>query len=244
MKTYGYARVSSKGQTLENQISDLIKAGINDENIFAETVSSRKHQPKRHECFDMLQAGDTLVVTRLDRLGRTSIDLLQCLQALVEKKVAVRCLKDTALDKYLLPNSTNNASQTLLVGILIMFAQFERSMILERANGGRLAWREKNDKCIFYKTNRSEELYGLTEDIILTALILRAAKGIPWRETVYSAVSPELSSKPNFESAAYNLLKRAVRFVERNPSVREKIRCRSYENEVYGLLSENLKIRA
>ena len=91
----GYARVSSAGQSLDIQNEALIAAGC--EKVFAEKVSGRS-TTDRHElaqAIDFVRDGDTLVVTRLDRLARSVGDLHQIIEKLTEKKVAFRCLNQS-----------------------------------------------------------------------------------------------------------------------------------------------------
>ena len=125
----GYARVSTDGQSLEAQQVALKAAGA--ERIFAEkvsgTVADRKALAK---AIAALQAGDVLLVTRLDRLARSTRDLLNTLAAVADKGAGFRSLADPMLD-------TTSAHGRLILAVLGALAEFERSMILARTADGR-----------------------------------------------------------------------------------------------------------
>src|SRR6516164_8575907 len=92
-----YARVSSDGQTLDAQLTSLKAAGA--EKIFAEKVSGAKTDRKQlAKAIAALDAGDVLLVTRLDRLARSTRDLLNVLAAISEKDAGFRSLADAMID--------------------------------------------------------------------------------------------------------------------------------------------------
>src|SRR5260221_10407647 len=126
---YGYARVSTDGQTLDAQITALKAAGA--ERVFSEkvsgTVTDRKALAK---AIAALEAGDVLVVTRLDRLARSTRDLLNVLATIGDKGAGFRSLADTWAD----PTSAHGR---LMITILGGLAEFERSLILARTGEGR-----------------------------------------------------------------------------------------------------------
>jgi DNA invertase Pin-like site-specific DNA recombinase len=125
----GYARVSTDGQTLDSQQSTLRSAGA--EKVFAEkisgTVTDRKALAK---AIAALNAGDVLLVTRLDRLARSTRDLLNVLASISEKGAGFRSLADAMID-------TTSAHGKLIIAVLGALAEFERSMILARTLDGR-----------------------------------------------------------------------------------------------------------
>src|SRR3974390_1050141 len=124
MTIIGYARVSTDGQTLDAQQSALRAAGA--ERIFAEkisgTVADRKALAK---AIAALNAGDVLLVTRLDRLARSTRDLLNVLATISEKGAGFRSLADPMID-------TTSAHGKLIIAVLGALAEFERAMILAR----------------------------------------------------------------------------------------------------------------
>jgi len=83
-RVYGYARVSTVDQSLDMQIAALVKAGVAREHIYSETISGAKRRPRLEALLKGLDPGDTLVVWKLDRLGRSLIDLLKKFEASVD----------------------------------------------------------------------------------------------------------------------------------------------------------------
>lgn len=129
MSVIGYARVSSDDQALDNQLADLKAAGA--ERIFSETYTG-KTQTGREElerCLESLQSGDVLIVTKLDRLARSMMDLTQIVSRLVKANVGFRCLHQSAVD-------TTSITGRLMLNILGAFAEFERELIAERRAEG------------------------------------------------------------------------------------------------------------
>jgi DNA invertase Pin-like site-specific DNA recombinase len=115
----GYARVSTTDQDLSLQINDLKAAGC--EPIFTDKVSGAKsHRPGLDDCLKTLRAGDTLVVWRLDRLGRSMQHLVSVVTDLKARGVGFRSLRDGAID-------TTSASGELIFNIFAALAQFGRS---------------------------------------------------------------------------------------------------------------------
>src|SRR6516164_6450189 len=125
----GYARVSTDGQTLDAQEAALKAAGAN--RVFAEkisgTVTDRKALAK---AIAALNAGDVLLVTRLDRLARSTRDLLNVLASISEKGAGFRSIADAMID-------TTSPHGKLIIAVLGALAEFERSMILARTADGR-----------------------------------------------------------------------------------------------------------
>jgi hypothetical protein len=94
---YGYARVSTDGQSVEAQVRQLTKAGC--KKVFRETASGAKtDRSQLRKALDQLDAGDVLIVTRLDRLARSTRDLLNTLASITDKKAGFRSLGDTWAD--------------------------------------------------------------------------------------------------------------------------------------------------
>jgi DNA invertase Pin-like site-specific DNA recombinase len=94
---YGYARVSTDGQSVEAQVRQLTKAGC--KKVFREVASGAKtDRTQLRRTLAQLVAGDVLMVTRLDRLARSTRDLLNTLAAIADKKAGFRSLGDTWAD--------------------------------------------------------------------------------------------------------------------------------------------------
>ena len=127
-KKVGYARVSKEEQNLQLQLDELKLAGC--ETIFTDKVSgSKNNRVGLAECLDNLQKGDTLIVWRLDRLGRSLGHLISVVNGLKDRGVAFKSLKDGAID-------TTTASGELVFNIFAALAQLERELIRERTNAG------------------------------------------------------------------------------------------------------------
>jgi len=130
MAIYGYARVSTVGQTLEVQKAQLAAAGAT--KVFAEKASAKEaaKRPELERLLDRLEAGDVLVVSKLDRLARSTRDLLNIVHRIDNAGAKFRSLQDAAFD-------TTTPTGKLMLHVLAGIAEFERALILERTNEGR-----------------------------------------------------------------------------------------------------------
>ena len=127
MATVGYARVSSIGQNLDLQLEKLQEYGC--EEIFQEKRSGRTAaRPELNECLRYVRRGDVLVITRLDRLARSTLDLHRILEELQKNKVGFVVL-DQAID-------TTTSAGKLVFGILAAVAEFEVHLRKERQAEG------------------------------------------------------------------------------------------------------------
>jgi len=125
----GYARVSTDGQTLDAQQAALRAAGA--ERVFAEKVSGAQTERKQlAKALATLSQGDVLLVTRLDRLARSTRDLLNVLDAVGKAGAGFKSLADAMID-------TTSPHGKLIIAVLGALAEFERSMILARTTEGR-----------------------------------------------------------------------------------------------------------
>lgn len=124
----GYARVSTLEQNLDLQIEALTKTGCRE--IFTDKVSgSKSERPGLAKCLSALKAGDTLLVWRLDRLGRSMPHLVSVVTELKNRGVGFRSIQDGAIN-------TTTASGELIFNIFASLAQFERELIRERTTAG------------------------------------------------------------------------------------------------------------
>ncbi len=136
-KLIGYARVSTGEQDVQLQLDALKKAGCDEEHIFVDKASgARSDRPGLDACLSLLQSGDTLVVWRLDRLGRSMSHLVTMVEGLLSKKIGFRSLCDGVID-------TTTASGELMFNIFSALAQFERRLIQERTQAGLSAARAR-----------------------------------------------------------------------------------------------------
>ena len=126
---YGYARVSTDGQSIEAQVRQLAKAGC--KKVFREVASGAKtDRAQLRRLLDQLDAGDVLTVTRLDRLARSTRDLLNTLAAITAKNAGFKSLGDTWAD-------TTTSHGRLMLTVLGGLAEFERDLIRARTGEGR-----------------------------------------------------------------------------------------------------------
>lgn len=126
---YGYARVSTDGQTVGAQVDALTAAGA--VKVFQETASgAQTDRTQLRKVVTQLEAGDVLMVTRLDRLARSTRDLLNILATVVDRKAGFRSLGDTWAD-------TTTAQGRLMLTVLGGLAEFERQLIRARTSEGR-----------------------------------------------------------------------------------------------------------
>lgn len=133
----GYARVSTTNQSdsLEKQIDILIENGVDIEYIYSEKVTGTS-TAQRIQLQDMIKharKGDIILVTKIDRLARSIIDLNKIVSELNSKGVSVRFIKDNLFFEA----DKSNSMSTLMFNILGSFAQFERDLIVERTSEGR-----------------------------------------------------------------------------------------------------------
>ena len=130
----GYARVSTTGQDLETQKEILTEKGCG--KLFVEKVTGTSTAPRKAlgDMLDHVREGDTVYVTKIDRLARSIIDLNKVVTELVEKGVNVSFVKENIEFQ---AGNANSSINTLLFNILGSFAQFERDLIVERTTEGR-----------------------------------------------------------------------------------------------------------
>ena len=129
MPVYGYARVSTVGQTLADQDAKLTKAGA--VKVYRETASGAKtDRPVLTKLLKRLEPGDTLLITRLDRLARSTRDLLNVLDQIAQAGAKFKSLADTWAD-------TTTPHGRLILTVLGGLAEFERELIRARTGEGR-----------------------------------------------------------------------------------------------------------
>ena len=129
MTIYGYARVSTQDQQLTGQIEALKAVGA--ATIYREKISGvRADRPQLAKLMTSLQAGDVVVVTKLDRLGRSTRELLDLIERIGKAGASFRSLGDPLWD-------TGSSQGRLLSTMLAAIAEFERELIRERTGEGR-----------------------------------------------------------------------------------------------------------
>jgi DNA invertase Pin-like site-specific DNA recombinase len=160
---YGYARVSSTGQAvygvgLDVQEEELRTAGATE--IYSDVYTgTQQHRPELDKLLAKLRAGDTLVVTKLDRIARNARHGLTIIESLIDKDVSIRIMNMGMFD--------NTPSGKLMLTMMFAFAEFERDMIVQRTQEGK-SFKRQNDP--EYKEGRKtieldvEELYALRDE--------------------------------------------------------------------------------
>jgi len=130
----GYARISTSDQNSDLQLDQLEEEGC--ERIYTETVSGAKaERPVLRELLATVRPGDTIVIWKLDRLGRSIQHLIELVNELMDKKVGLKSLQD--------PIDTTSAQGRLVFNIFASLAEFERDLIIERTQAGLTAARAR-----------------------------------------------------------------------------------------------------
>lgn len=127
----GYARVSTnrQGQSLDVQRDALVDAGCDAQHLYSDTISGTKwSRPGLTDALNYLRPGDTLVVTRLDRLGRNLYETVTTIADLAERGINVQVL-EPALD-------TSRPADKVVVNVMASLAEWERDLLVERTREG------------------------------------------------------------------------------------------------------------
>lgn len=133
-RTFAYCRVSTADQTTENQSREIAAAGfqVAPQRVITETVSGSVAAAERAgwvRLLNKLEAGDVLIVTKLDRLGRNAMDVRATVEALTHMGVKVQCLALGNMD-------LTSAAGKMTMGVINAMAEFERDLLIERTQAG------------------------------------------------------------------------------------------------------------
>ena len=133
-RVFAYCRVSTSGQTTDNQIQEIAAAGFNvlQTRAIAETISgsiAACERPGFKKLMEKLEAGDVLVVTKLDRLGRNAMDVRQTVEALADLGVKVHCMALGGVD-------LTSPAGKVTMAVISAVAEFERDLLIERTQAG------------------------------------------------------------------------------------------------------------
>jgi len=131
---YGYARVSTLQQDLNGQIKQLENEKC-DKVYQDKFTGTKKDRPAFNQLLDDLQTGDTLIVTKLDRFARSTVDGIQTIRDLFDKGIKVHVLNMGLVE--------DTPTGRLIFNIMTSFAEFERDMIVERTQEGKTLARER-----------------------------------------------------------------------------------------------------
>ena len=193
MAIYGYARVSTEGQCLDRQIDDLKAAGVKEENIYCEKMTGTKSsRPKLNALLDVVEKNDVIIIEALNRLGRSSSDLINLMKSLNEKGVILKSLKES-LD-------FSTVQGQFIANFLALMAEFEREVIHSRVvegvaaarARGRIGGRPKTPDKVIDKALHMYDMRNLTVTEICRAC------GIS-RPTLYKAIK-QREEKQELES--------------------------------------------
>lgn len=171
-RTFSYARVSTPEQTTDNQLVEIAAAGfaVKPQRAFVEAVSGKvpaMQRPQFSKLLSKLEEGDVLVVTKLDRLGRDTSDVLETLKALTKMGVRVHCLALGGMD---LASPAGKMTMTVLAAV----AEFERDLLIERTQAG-LARAREQGKTLGRPRTYDEERKRLVVDAVQEGASIRKA---------------------------------------------------------------------
>lgn len=139
MRMFGYARVSTSQQSLDAQIKVLKSSGVESHRIFTDKASGKNIERHGLNLLKLkVEAGDVIFITKLDRLGRNTEDMIKLIKEFDDMKVAIKFLGDGI--------GTEGTMGKMVVTILSAVAEAERQRILERTNEGRLEAQAKGIK--------------------------------------------------------------------------------------------------
>jgi len=125
---YGYARVSTQNQDLQSQLDILAKEGC--QKIYKDKFTGTKRdRPEFNKLMEVLEEGDTLVITKLDRFARPTVDGINTVKELFERGVSVHVLNMGLVE--------DTPTGRLIFNVILAFAEFERDMIVERTQEGK-----------------------------------------------------------------------------------------------------------
>jgi len=128
----GYARVSTQRQVLDQQLDALTAAGVDPERVWTEKMSGKRDdRPELAALLKYARKGDTIVVWRLDRLGRSLSHVVRTVEDLTRRGVHVRSITDGA--------DSSTPTGRMMIGILATMAEYERELINERSTAARQA---------------------------------------------------------------------------------------------------------
>lgn len=138
MRLLGYTRVSTTGQDDRLQLDALLGAGVQKRDVFTDVTSGTRagvDRPGMAKLLAYAEAGDTVVVWRVDRLGRSLMDVLNTVTLLRERDVHLRSISD-AIDP-------STSAGRMMLNMLATLAEYERELIVERVNAGIAASRDR-----------------------------------------------------------------------------------------------------
>lgn len=198
MRLLGYTRVSTAAQDAQLQVAALMKTGVQKRDIFSDITSGTKVAASRPAMSRLLEhavEGDTVVVWRIDRLGRSLIDVLNTVKSLQQAGINVRSVSD-GIDP-------STKTGRMMLGMLATLAEYERELIVERVNAGIAVAQAAGTK--FGRPPSDPHIIAAKLEIVRTArntgkTAAEAAQLVGWsRATLYryelAAVAPQDAPK-------------------------------------------------
>ncbi|WP_431072112.1 recombinase family protein [Microbacterium phyllosphaerae] len=150
-RTFGYVRVSTRRQTVDQQMDALLAAGVPADNIYGDVISGAKwDRDGLSSLRKLMRSGDTLVVVALDRLGRSLSEMVKLLEWIVSEGIELRSLRE-GID-------LTTPTGRMLAGIFASLAEYERALILERAEAARDAARARGRQVGRPKSMTAEQI--------------------------------------------------------------------------------------
>jgi predicted site-specific integrase-resolvase len=143
VRLLGYTRVSTSSQDAQLQLDSLVSAGVQKRDVFADVTSGSKTAIERRGMKKLLEhaePGDTVIVWRVDRLGRSLIDVLNTVNLLRDRGIHVRSISD-GIDP-------TTSTGRLMLNMLATLAEYERELIVERVNAGIAAARQNGTRSV------------------------------------------------------------------------------------------------
>jgi DNA invertase Pin-like site-specific DNA recombinase len=190
---YGYARVSTKlqatdGNSIEAQVQQLQQSGAT--LVFRDTFTgTKKHRPALDELLTQLNPGDTVIVTKLDRIARSTEDGLELIQSLIDKDISVNVLNMGVIN--------NTPTGKLILTVMLAFAEFERNMILERTQEGRAIARQQPN----YKEGRKKKYTPERISAALEMLNTYSYKQVEVRTGISKSTLIRAKREQNYQNA-------------------------------------------
>lgn len=179
MAKIGYARVSTKDQSLDGQIDALKEYGC--ERIFSEKISGRKvKRTELDKCLDYLRDGDTLIIYKLDRLGRTTKQLIELSQWFDDNGIDLQIIDMNI--------STKDAMGKMFFTMMSAFAELEANLLSERTKKGLAAARGRKGGRPSLPDHKKREIKFLYDEQKLTGEEIADKTGVS-RATVYRVVN-------------------------------------------------------
>jgi DNA invertase Pin-like site-specific DNA recombinase len=185
MRKFGYARISTSQQSLDIQVSRLKSEGVEDFRIFTDKLSGKQFDREGlNTLLVKVEKGDLILITKLDRLGRDTLDMIKLVNQFLKLGVHIRFLDDGL--------STEGATGKLLITIFSAIAEAERTRILERTSEGREAAKRRGVKFGRKRFVDRSKVIDLFDSGIKASEI--ASKLQIGRSTVYKILKESLNS--------------------------------------------------